>query len=101
MKPADAAFPGRTRIAGRWQLGYLAFAGLMLGAPLLAMQVSDEVAWGPEDFAAMAAMLAALGLMLEAAGRLAPTVRMRAVVMGAAVLAFLLLWAELAVGLFD
>lgn len=92
--PADPA-----TYANRWRLTYVMAAALLLATPLVAMQFTREVAWGPEDFAAFAVMLAGLGLLLEAGARIGKTTR--ALLMGAAVLAFLLLWAELAVGLFD
>lgn len=94
--PADPA-----SYANRWRLTYAIAAALLLATPLVAMQFTREVAWGPEDFAVFAVMLAGLGLLLEAGARIGKTTRGGALLMGAAVLAFLLLWAELAVGLFD
>lgn len=92
--------PART-VAARWRLTYAVFAALLLATPLVAMQLTREVSWGAEDFAAFGAMLAVLGLLLEAAARIGTDIRARALLMGGAVLAFLLVWAELAVGLFD
>lgn len=87
--------------ASRWRLTYALFAVLLLASPAIAMLFTAEVDWGAEDFAAMAVMLAGLGLLLEGAARIGKTAGARAVLMFGAVLAFLLLWAELAVGLFD
>ncbi|UIP06807.1 hypothetical protein LY632_14230 [Erythrobacter sp. SDW2] len=88
-------------VASRWRWTYAIFAVLLLATPLVAMQFTTEVNWGPEDFAIFAAMLTGLGLLLEIAGRVAKTMQGRALLMFGAVLAFLLVWAELAVGLFD
>ncbi len=88
-------------VAARWRATYTIFALLLLATPLVAMQLTGEVNWGPGDFLAFAAMLAALGLLLEGAARIGKTTRRRALLMGGAVLVFLLVWAELAVGLFD
>lgn len=75
-------------------------AGLLL-IPSVAMLFTREVNWGSEDFVAMGAMLAALCLALEAAWHWLDTPVKRFAGIGLAVLAFLLVWAELAVGIFD
>lgn len=93
----DATRPG----AGRWRRTYVLFSLLLLATPLVAMQFTDEVDWTPGDFAVFAAMLTGLGLVLEGAARIGKTAQGRALLMFGAVLAFLLIWAELAVGLFD
>lgn len=72
-------------------------AAALLLAPALAMQVTEQVNWGAGDFLAAALLLGAAGLGLELAARLPRRARLAA---GAAVLvAMLLVWAELAVGL--
>lgn len=83
-----------------WRWAYALLALLVLAAPALAMQFTAEVNWGPGDFAIIAAMLAGLGLLLEGAARIGRTAGIRTLLMLGAVLAFLVLWAELAVGLF-
>lgn len=88
-------------VARRWRWTYAIFAVLLLATPLVAMQFTSEVNWGAGDFAIFGAMLAGLGLLLEAGARIGKTIQGRALLMLGAVLAFLLLWAELAVGLFD
>lgn len=88
-------------IANRWRATFGLFALLLLLTPAVAMQFTAEVNWGPGDFAVFAAMLAGLGLLLEGAARIGKTTQGRALLMFCAVLAFLLVWAELAVGLFD
>lgn len=84
----------------RWRtLGWSA-AGAILLVPLLAMPFTREVAWGAEDFLAAALLLGSAGLALELAVRLVRSTRAR-LAAGLAILgALLLVWAELAVGLF-
>ncbi len=75
----------------------LAAAILML--PALAMLVTPAVNWGPGDFVAAAALIGLAGLGLEIAARLPRRAWRRRgawLVMAAA----LLVWAELAVGIF-
>ncbi len=86
--------------AHRWRtLGWGA-AGAILLLPLLAMLVTEEMNWGLEDFAAAALLLGAAGLAVELAVHVVRGRRAR-VAAGLAILAALLLvWAELAVGLF-
>lgn len=85
----------------RWRWVYALFALVVLAAPALAMLFAADVNWGPEDFALMAAMLAGLALLLEGAARVGKSAGIRTLLMLGAVLAFLLIWAELAVGLLD
>lgn len=87
--------------AARWRWTYAIFALLLLATPAVAMLFTDEVDWGAGDFAVFAVLLAGLGLLFEGALRVGRTRRMRALLMCAAVLVILLVWAELAVGLFD
>lgn len=84
----------------RWRPIYVAIAALVLAAPLVAMQFTEEVAWTGSDFLVMGALLALLGLAIELVMRLARNARTRFVGAGLAVLAFLWVWAELAVGIF-
>ena len=77
---------------------WLAAAGLLL-LPAAAMLVT-EVNWGPEDFLAMSLMLTVLCLAVEAALRWLGTPMRRLAAVAVAVLVFLLVWAELAVGIF-
>jgi len=86
---------------GRWRLaGWGAAAGLLL-LLLIAMRFTDDLVWGTEDFTAAALLLLAAGLALELAVK-PPRRRPVRIAAGAHVLpAFLLVWAELAVGIFD
>ena len=75
-------------------------AALLLLAPLIAMQFTNEVRWDATDFITIGTMLALVGLGIELAVRNLRTPRARLIAIGAVLLAFLWLWAELAVGLF-
>jgi hypothetical protein len=74
---------------------------LLLLIPLIAMQFSSEVNWKVSDFIVMGLLLLGVGLASELVLRRVKQAKYR-VLLGAAVLVvFLLLWAELAVGIFD
>lgn len=71
---------------------------LILLVPLGAMQFTDEVNWTLSDFVVAGVLLFGAGLLLDLAIRKAGKYRIAAA--AAVVLAFLWLWAELAVGVF-
>ena len=73
---------------------------LVLMIPFIAMQFTDEVNWGVADFIVMGILLAIVGLGIEIVMRKIKTKDNRILLVGAIVLAFLLIWAELAVGIF-
>lgn len=93
VTPARPALP--TLRTAMW----LAFAALPL-VPLIAMRFTEEVNWTPFDFAAAAALLALLGLSVEAATRLLHRPLARRAAVAAAVALVALIWAEGAVGIF-
>ncbi len=71
---------------------------LLLLVPLVAMQFTNEVAWGVGDFVAAAALLFGSGMAYALAARRARNTWHR-VAVGALTLAVLaVVWAELAVG---
>lgn len=75
-------------------------AALLLLLPALAMPFSNEVNWGPGDFLAFAALLASvLGLYELATWRSDRSMRYRAGLVLSLATAFVLVWANLAVGL--
>lgn len=76
-------------------------AALLLMVPLVAMQFTAEVNWGAEDFAAGALLIGGLGLAIEIAFARVRMPLWRVAAIGVAVFAFLAIWAELAVGIFD
>jgi hypothetical protein len=70
----------------------------ILMVPLLGMQFSAEVDWSPADFALMGALLCGTGVLLVLVARNVANRRYRMLAGAALVLALLLVWAELAVG---
>jgi hypothetical protein len=72
-------------------------AGLLL-APLIAMQVTDEVAWDLADFLVAGALVGSVGLGYELALRKSRDRAYRAAAGLALATAFILAWANLAVG---
>jgi hypothetical protein len=77
----------------------LATASILL-VPLMAMQFTDEVVWTVLDFVVAGALLAGTGLMYVVLTRNARQVRRKAVIGVLLTVALLLVWMELAVGLF-
>jgi hypothetical protein len=72
----------------------------LLLIPLIAMQFTNEVNWNITDFIIMGVLLLGTGLLCELVLRKVKSMRYRIVICGVILLAFLLIWAELAVGLF-
>lgn len=70
----------------------------LLMIPFIAMQFSTEVNWSSFDFAVMGALLLGTGLTVEFFLRKVRTTKYRLAVCAAVVFAFLIVWAELAVG---
>lgn len=78
----------------------LVAAGCLLLLPLLAMPFTDEVNWTAGDFLVMGALLFALVSAVEIIWRKTERGEVRYLWIALAVLLFLLIWAELAVGIF-
>jgi hypothetical protein len=72
----------------------------ILMAPLVAMRFTAEVNWGPLDFAAAAVLLAGTGSLYVLLTRKLRTAGQRRAIGGGLLLTMLLVWLELAVGLF-
>ena len=85
----------------RFRRAFALVATALLAVPLLATILTTEVNWGPGDFLLMGGMLALLGGAADMALRLRALWHIRAGIIAFALAAFLLVWAELAVGLFD
>ena len=83
----------------RWRLAGWGAAAVLLLVPLVAMQFTDEVDWSAADFAVFGAMLAGAGGALELAVRMTRNTAYRAAVGVALAAAFLLVWANGAVGI--
>lgn len=73
---------------------------LLLLVPLIAMQFTNEVSWSPFDFVVAGVLLLGTGLLCELVLRKVRTVKYRLILCGVILLALLLIWAELAVGIF-
>ena len=78
----------------------LASVSVILLIPFIAMQFTDEVNWSISDFAIMGVLLYGTGLLCELILRKVKSVQNRILICAALVVAFLLVWAELAVGIF-
>lgn len=63
------------------------------------MQFTSEVSWTPYDFLVMGALLLVTGLILELILRRFHSTKRRTILIALALIAFLLIWAELAVGI--
>ena len=87
--------------ANRIRAIYWSVAALVLLLPAIAMNVTADVAWGPGDFALMGGLLGMVGIGIEMALRARLDARARLLAIAAMISLFLLVWAELAVGLFD
>lgn len=74
-------------------------AASLLLIPAIAMQFTSEVNWSAGDFAAMGALLAALCVGIELSIALTRTQAGKGIAIAAALMVFLLVWAELAVGI--
>lgn len=74
-------------------------AGLLL-LPLVAMQFTDAVKWDGTDFMVMGALLLGVGLLCELILRKVTKTNKRISLLLIVLVLFLLVWAELAVGIF-
>ncbi|WP_421806779.1 hypothetical protein [Flagellimonas sp.] len=73
---------------------------VLLSIPLIAMQFSPDVQWSLFDFAVAGLLLLALGFSIDFAMRKVKTLSKRVIAITVFVAIFLLVWAELAVGVF-
>ena len=78
----------------------LAAVFIILLIPLIAMQFTDEVSWTLPDFVVAGVLLLVTGLMCDLVIRKVQNVNYRIAICVALLLALLLIWAELAVGIF-
>ncbi|WP_207423350.1 hypothetical protein [Desertivirga brevis] len=82
------------------QIGILIVVGLLLLIPFIAMQFTSEVKWDPFDFLVAALLLLVTGFGIDLILTKFPNRRQRMVLCAVLLLALMLVWAELAVGLF-
>ena len=78
----------------------LPIVGLLLLIPLIAMQLTDEVTWSFFDFIIMGALLTITGLLIGIILKKVKSYKYKKILIVTILLIFLLIWAELAVGLF-
>ena len=97
--PGRSPGNGSGRHGNSWRIAAWAGAVILLLLPLVAMQVSDEVNWGPFDFLVAGALLFGTGLALELAVRRSGSLTYRLGAGVALFAAFLLIWINLAVGI--
>ncbi len=74
--------------------------GAILLVPLVAMRFTAEVNWGVLDFAVAGALLAGSGSLYVLLTRKLRTATQRRAIGGGLLLTLMLVWAELAVGIF-
>jgi hypothetical protein len=74
---------------------------LLLLLPLVAMQFTTEVRWGPGDFLVSGCLIFGTGAGMVLVARYARRRGQRAALMGILALVFAVVWAELAVGIFS
>ncbi|TBW28292.1 hypothetical protein [Gramella sp. KN1008] len=78
----------------------LIVVGVLLSIPLIAMQFSSDIDWKLLDFIIMGVLLFGTGMAIEFSLRKFSSSTNKLVAIGAILLIFFLIWAELAVGVF-
>ena len=74
---------------------------LLLLIPLIGMAITDEINWSLFDFIIMGSLLISLSIGINFASNRANNLKNRVLYIGILVIIFMLIWAELAVGLFE
>jgi hypothetical protein len=90
---------GGGRHGSRWRIVAWGTAAALILLPLLAMQVTDEVAWDLADFAFAGTLVVGVGVTYELAARMTRNSAYRAAVAVALAAAFVLVWVNAAVGI--
>ena len=81
-------------------IGIVAIVALLLLMPLVAMQFTNEVNWNLFDFVVAGALLLGTGIAIDFVVRTVSRVEYRIAICLTIIIALLLIWAELAVGIF-
>ena len=81
-------------------IGIVLTAAFLLLIPLIAMQFTDEVTWTLSDFVVAGVLLLGTGLLFELILRTVRKIEYRIAICGALLVALVLVWLELAVGIF-
>lgn len=79
----------------------LAVIVILLLIPFIAMQISDSVNWSLSDFVIMGLLLSGTGILCEFTLRKVKTTKNRIIICLIIILIFILIWTELAVGIFN
>jgi hypothetical protein len=72
----------------------------LLLIPLIGMTITDEINWSAFDFIIMGSLLIALSIGINLVSTRIKNLKNRFLYIGILVLIFMLIWAELAVGVF-
>ena len=72
----------------------------LLLIPLIGMGITDEINWSPFDFIIMGSLLISLSIGINFVSTRVKNLKNRVLYIGILVLIFMLIWAELAVGVF-
>ena len=72
----------------------------LLLIPLIGMTITDEINWSSFDFFTMGSLLILLGFGINLVISRVKNLKYRALYIGVVVIIFMLIWEELAVGLF-
>ena len=73
---------------------------ILLLIPFIAMQFTEKIAWTSLDFVVMGILLLSAGLLYEVVMRKVTRIKYRIALTIAILVIFLIVWAELAVGIF-
>ncbi len=73
---------------------------VLLSIPFIGMQIAEGIDWSLLDFVVMGILLSIVGLAIEVVLRKVQRFDYRLMMIIAIILSFLLIWAELAVGIF-
>jgi uncharacterized membrane protein len=80
--------------------GIVLTVAILLLIPFIAMQFTNEVNWSVSDFMVAGVLLLGTGLLCELVIRKVKNTRYRLIICAVILLALLLIWIELAVGIF-
>ena len=72
----------------------------LLLIPLIGMTITEEINWNPIDFIIMGSLLIFLSIGINFVSNRTKNLKNRVLYIGILVIIFMLIWAELAVGLF-
>jgi hypothetical protein len=72
----------------------------LLLIPLIGMAITDEINWSPFDFIIMGSLLIVLSIGINFVSNQTKNFKNRILYIGILVLIFMLIWVELAVGVF-